>query len=194
MKDIKQNVADNLAYLRRRDNYKQSDVANKLNYTDKAVSKWENGDTLPDIDVLVSLAELYGVSLDYLTTPRETNALKDNVASKRDVVLYNKLAITLLSVSVIWILSTVIYVYVKIITGFDPWILFVWSVPVSCLLFLIFNSIWGNRRKNFIWASLITWTFLASVFIQFLAQSIWLIFLAGIPFQVAIILWSQVKK
>ena len=65
--DIKTTVANNLIALRKSKGLTQADVANALNYSDKSVSKWEHADSLPDISILSALADMYGVTLDYLT-------------------------------------------------------------------------------------------------------------------------------
>ncbi len=190
MKDVKHNVSRNLTALRKYQKMTQAELAEKMNYSDKAISKWENGETLPDIEVLTKLTELYGVSLDYLINEHdEQTEIKENKKSKS-----NKIIISLLSASVIWILATIMYVYMKILNNSDEWMLFLWCVPFSAIIFLIFNSIWGIRRKNYIIISIFVWSLLACFFLQFLSSNIWPIFLLGIPFQIAIILWSQLKR
>ena len=74
MKEIKEIIAENLIRLRQDNNMTQTAVAEKLNYTDKSVSKWEHGETTPPVEVLKKIAELYGVSLDYLVTENPTEA------------------------------------------------------------------------------------------------------------------------
>ena len=67
MSDLKIIIARNLVELRKRNKYTQQDLAEILQYSDKAISKWEKGDSLPDIEVLYQICKLYGVTLDYLT-------------------------------------------------------------------------------------------------------------------------------
>ena len=59
MKDLKLVIAKNIAKLRVDSNMTQNELAQKLNYSDKAVSKWERGESLPDISVLVQIAEIF---------------------------------------------------------------------------------------------------------------------------------------
>ena len=66
MSNVKQIITDNLIALRKSRNLTQQDVASYLNYTDKAVSRWETGESLPDISVLEKLADYYGVDFEYL--------------------------------------------------------------------------------------------------------------------------------
>lgn len=56
----------NLKELRKAHRYTQEEVAEKISVSRQAVAKWENGETVPDINNCIALAELYGVTLDDL--------------------------------------------------------------------------------------------------------------------------------
>lgn len=192
MIDIKSIIGKNLTRLRLEKNWTQNDVAEKLNYSDKSVSKWEHGDAMPPIEVLVDISNLYNVSLDYIVSEnfdddndRRYNAKENNSS---------KLVITLLSISLIWLLATVIYVYgVMLSQRYELWKLFVGALPISCIDLLVFNGIWGKRKNTFILCSILVWTTLATIYIIFLENNPWLIFIVGVPLQIGIILWSQLK-
>ena len=64
-------IAKNLTDLRKISGLTQAQLAEKLGYTDKAISKWEHAETLPDVITLATIADFYGVTLDYLTTTDE---------------------------------------------------------------------------------------------------------------------------
>ena len=66
MEEVKDIVAKNIHELRKKNNMTQLELAEKLNYSDKTVSKWEKGENSPDITFLVEIANIFGVSLDYL--------------------------------------------------------------------------------------------------------------------------------
>ena len=66
MSDIKAIIAKNITALRQNHKMTQIELAEKLNYSDKAVSKWERGESVPDISVLKQIADLFGVTVDYL--------------------------------------------------------------------------------------------------------------------------------
>lgn len=190
MEKLNKTIATNLAALRKSKNITQAELGETLSYTDKAISKWETGEAMPDINVLYTLANIYNVSLDYLVTEHTDGEInKISNANKS-----NKIIITSLSVSVVLIVATICYVYLQILNKSNPWILFVWAIPLSVIVLLVFNGIWGKRKFVFILISIFTWTFLASIYLQFLSNNIWPIFLIGAPFQIAIILWSQLKK
>lgn len=65
------NFAEKLLNLRTEYGYSQETLAEKLNVSRQAVSKWESGATLPETDKVIALSDFFGVSTDYL--------LKDNI-------------------------------------------------------------------------------------------------------------------
>ena len=192
MEDIKKTLAQNLTGLRNENKLTQSEVAKILNYTDKSVSKWEHGDAVPPIDVLKNLADLYNVSLDYLVTGKENTSYDKRYTSKENTP--NKIIITLLSVSLVWIVATFLFVYLKLFVATDFWILFVGAVPCSAVILIIFNGIWGKRKYTFILISVLIWSILATGYLYFIQYNIWPVFIVGMPLQLATILWSQLKR
>ena len=61
---LKSQLGSNIAQYRKSSGMTQAKLAEQLNYSDKAVSKWERGESMPDVVTLVQLAELFGVSVD----------------------------------------------------------------------------------------------------------------------------------
>lgn len=68
---ITMNFAEKILNLRTEYGYSQETLAEKLNVSRQAVSKWESGATLPETDKVIALSDFFGVSTDYL--------LKDNI-------------------------------------------------------------------------------------------------------------------
>lgn len=192
MNNVKEILAKNLTKLRLENKMTQSEVAEKLNYTDKSVSKWERGEAVPPIDVIKDLADLYGVSLDFLVSDAQDGSYDKRYTSKSNNA--NKIIIMFLAVSLVWIVATVLFVYGKVFAELDLWIIFVLAVPATALVLLIFNSIWGKRKFIFILISVLIWTTLASIYLAFLSYNLWSLFIIGVPLQAATILWSQLKK
>lgn len=191
MDNLKQTIADNLAFLRKKSKMTQLELAQKLNYSDKSISKWEHGETLPDIEVLQKLAQLYNVSLDYIVSdaPKE----EKEKFFKKNQNKQNQIIITLLAISFVWILATVIFVYSSFIGAKKYWLIYIWAIPICFIITLYFNKIWGKHKYNFYIMSGLLWSLLLSFYLQFLSYNIFLIFLVGVPVQIAIILWSQIK-
>ena len=76
----------------------------------------------------------------------------------------------------------------------DAWIAFIIAVPVSVIVLLIFNGIWGNRKNIFILLSVLIWTLSASLYLYYIDYNLWQIFIMGVPLQIAVILWSNLKQ
>jgi transcriptional regulator with XRE-family HTH domain len=79
MEDYKRIIANNITELRKAVPLTQAELAEKLNYSDKAVSKWERGESIPDVIVLKQIAELFGVTVDYLL--EDVHPLKSTVVN-----------------------------------------------------------------------------------------------------------------
>ena len=191
MEDYKKNIATNLALLRKKFNYKQSDIAEKMNYSDKTISKWETGEVLPSIDNLIELCKLYNITLDQIVNPMNN----DNVNVEAEKVdKRNKLIISLLAISAVWIIATIGFVYTKILFDLNIWNIFVWAVPVSMVLAIIFNALWGKKRTTYVYISILTWSLIGAIYLQCLPYNLFPLFFIGAPLQIAILLWSGIKK
>ena len=114
MKELREIIGQNLTELRKQKGYTQISLAEKLNYSDKAISKWEKGTSLPSIDVLLDLANLYGVTLDYLV--KEGDSKEKKLLMNDNVKRRNHILITLLSSILVWIVATTLYVFTYIPT------------------------------------------------------------------------------
>lgn len=204
MEDLKNTIAAKLIYLRKKNNYTQTDLAEKLNYSDKAISKWENGESLPSIEILYEITKIYNVTLDYLVSEDTNLPLseeEENLREEREKTAKllkkrraaNHIIITLLSVIAVWFLALSLYVF-SCLANYPPfWQVFLWAVPVSTIVAIIFNGIWGKRIYIFILASILLWSALACAYFQFMEYNMWVIFLLGIPVQTAIIVWANMK-
>lgn len=209
MEDLKKIIARNIIDLRRTNNMTQLELAEKLNYTDKAVSKWERGESLPDISVLKAIADLFGVKIDYLVTVDHVEGVTEVLMSEDAVdeaarnarhKQSNFRVITLISVLLVWLVATFAFVMAKLIDAdaVNHWLAFIYAVPISFLVWLIFNSIWFRGRRNLLLISLLVWSLLSAIHISFVVlapaagfENIWLLYILGIPGQAIILSWSR---
>lgn len=198
MNDLKPIIAKNIIELRTAAGMTQIELAEKLNYTDKAVSKWERGESVPDVSVLLRIAELFDVTLDYLVHPHERKRTISELATEK---VRNRGLITGIGIVLVWLVATALYVSTDIasVPYIYRWLVFVWAVPVSAVVWLILNSIWFNKKINYIIISLLVWSALASVYLTLLVYgidvfNIWVLFILGIPAQIIILLWSGIKR
>ena len=197
MQDLKFVIAKNIQKLRQEKGMTQLELAEKINYSDKTVSKWERGESMPDIVVLKSVADLFEVTLDYLVEEEH-----DGKPVTREMLdknyRRNCYIITGTSIFIVALMATLIFVILAMIfpgTSY-PWLCYAYSVPAAVIVWLVFNSIWFNPRKNYMIVSLLVWSLLLALYLTFsmLGFYIWPILLIGIPAQLIILVWSKLKN
>ncbi|MEG1711100.1 MAG: helix-turn-helix transcriptional regulator [Clostridia bacterium] len=185
---VRQTVADNLIYYRRRANMTQLELADKLNYSDKSISKWERAEGIPDLYTLTLLAEIFDIQIADLI----------NYAPKRKepIPKLNKRIITMIIAGFVWLISVIIFVTIKITmpTLDKIWLVFIYAVPISMIVMIIFSLLWGKKWLTTIFISIFIWGTLSSVFLTFPYENMWLIFIIGLPLQIMTILWFNLKK
>lgn len=193
MENLKKILAKNLVKLRKEANMTQSELAEKLNYSDKAVSKWERGESTPDIEILFELSRMYNVTIDELLTSEELNIkiFSDDINSN---FLKNKkrTIITIISSLLVWVIATLLFVLTMwFFPDFEKsWLIFIYAIPACTIVILVFNSIWGNTLLNSLIISILLWTSVLSIFLTLPSFTYsGLIFLVAIPMQIIIIFW-----
>lgn len=193
MEDIKGNISQNLVLLRKSRKLTQQELAANFNYSDKAISRWETGESLPDISVLLSVCEFYGVDFEWLI--RSHDDATPPRAQNKDTGL--KVATILLFATFMFAIAVVVFVYGLLRNGVAVWTAFVWALPPSCLFAFFMSRKWWRGPSQYIMLSCTVWTMLGAIYVQALFAldvSIWYIFLLGIPVQVMIILFSYISK
>lgn len=192
MVDYKRIIAGNITELRKAVPYTQAELAEKLNYSDKAVSKWERGESIPDVIVLKQIADLFGVTVDYLL--EEAHPLKATMQSVPRQLKKNRALITGLSCMLCFLIATIIFVILGSLTEMHRlWLAYVYCIPICSIILIVFNSIWGRPKLNYLFITILMWSMLASIYLTIGIYSKWLIFLIGIPGQVIIVMWSGIK-
>ena len=197
MNNIKSIIAQNITDLRRAKGMTQLELAEQLNYSDKAVSKWERAESMPDVSVLVEIADLFEVPLDYLV--RAEHPQKEVQPSEEALsATYRKGYISGISILLVWLIVVLVYILISFFAkdAHSQWLSFVYAIPVSAIVWLVFNSIWFNPRLNYFIVSLLMWSVFLSIQLTLLSLNIkaGLIYLLGIPGQIIIILWALIKK
>lgn len=202
---LKKQIGANIVSYRKRFGLTQAKLATKLNYSDKAVSKWERGESAPDVQTMVQIAELFDVSVnDLLVDP---NALPENPGKVERVMELavektlkrkaDKRIILMLSSVLVWSVALLIFVVLSSLDIPRSWLAFIYAVPADAIVMLSLRSAWRDFRWNRALISVIMWGGLLSIYItlqQFLHVNIWRMFLLGIPGQVAILLWFQLYR
>ncbi|MCQ2426987.1 MAG: helix-turn-helix domain-containing protein [Clostridia bacterium] len=231
---ITRNITAAIAALRTASGMTQAELAEKLNYSDKAVSKWERGESLPDIAVIKQIADLFGVTVDSLCLDSPETALRlfrnesadgteengkeddsDTSDSLEEITMLDgpgtvrkekrrgfsalTLEITLLSIVGVWFAAVTAYVICRLCGVPTDVLLLIFdgAVPVSCIVLLVFNSIWGKLSMNQIIISFLVWSAIAFAFYIIKVSAgikMYLLFLTGIPVQIALIIWWIMQR
>ena len=183
--EIRKNFGENLSRLRKYNKLSQQELAEKLSYSDKAISKWELGDNIPDIITLERIAEIFNVSVDEL--------IKPNISvSKSGVTKRKRLIITILAsglglfLGIVGLLVLSILKFQAGITGeiIDKFIyccyplaFFAGSVITIVLTVLWFEKIWQFIAiTTCIWSSAVV----AMIWLDFNIAVIWIIILVAL--------------
>jgi len=188
MKSIREIISSNIIRLRKKNKLTQIELARKINFSDKAVSRWENGEVLPDVETLENLANVFDVSLTYLIEEHD-----DEEINKKPKITYNQVMLQAFTICIIWTIATILFVYLEVYYNYTLWQAFIWSIPVTCLILLEFNRKRANAVFKTVVRSVFSWTLLTALYLQLLSYNLWLIFIIGIPVQATIIVAAFAK-
>lgn len=205
---LKYQIGANIATYRKQAGLTQAGLAEKLNYSDKAVSKWERGESVPDVMTLVLLAEQFDVSVnDLLTDPNELpgenpgklEKAMTQVSEKALKRKANKNIILALSSTLVWFVALLVFVVMSSFDVLDPysWLIFFYAVPANAIVLLSLLSAWHDFRWNKLLISAIMWGFLVAIHASLMVifrYNFWKLYLLGIPGQIAIFLWFRLFR
>lgn len=190
-KDPRKVLADNLVFYRKCAKLTQLDIAEKFNYSDKAVSKWERGESTPDVFVLKDIASFYGITLNDL--------FKDKPKKYHPSLQKKHFTITLLSILLVWLVATVLFVLFSLVfkglswNSDNIWLAYIAALPVSAILGIIFSCLWYTKHHLIFFISVLLWTSILAIYLPLemytSLSDLWLLFIIPIPLQVMWIVW-----
>ena len=186
-------VAKKLSHYRKINNLTQLDLANKLNYSDKAISKWERGESLPDLYTLETIANLYGITINELVYE------KSEIIKPKKVKKTNHLFVTLLSTILVWFIATIAFVTLMIFpatSSYANYLVFIIAIPCSFIVLTVFACIWYKNLLRCISVSGIVWGVVLSIqlILKIMnTQNHFLIYIIAFVFQILVILWFVMK-
>ena len=188
-------LAKNLVYYRKQSGLTQLELAEKFNYSDKSVSKWERGEGFPDIFVLKSLADFYGISVDdfYAEEHKKLN-VKGSTSLRKQIYL------KLLSVGITWLVTVTAFFFLATLlkgVSFEPWLVFIYGVIITGIVLLVWDFIYHHRLLRVIDASIIIWSSATAIYLTLLAMmgaNLPLVFLIGAPLEILEIIWYLFRR
>ena len=202
---LKKQIGANIVSYRKRMGITQARLADKLNYSDKAVSKWERGESAPDVQTLTQLADLFDITVNDLLVdpdalPENTGRVEKAMERAVEKTLKRKAdkrIILKLSSLLVWSVALLLFVILSSLDIPKSWLAFFYAVPADAIVLLSLRSAWKDFRWNQALISAIMWGSLLSIYISllvFLDVNVWKIFLLGIPGQLAVLLWFRMYR
>ncbi len=158
---LKNNIAKNIQYYRKQLNLTQLELSEKLDYSDKSISKWERGEGVPDVFTLNKLAEFFNISVNDLLSVEIKKVKRDS----------HKQLKPLLYVLVVWAVFITAYGLIKLfkvnVSNYDFWLFFIYPIPLSALIFLIYNLVWKNLIYVYLSLTVFIWTLATNLQLSF---------------------------
>ena len=183
---LRRTVAKNIAAYRKAHHDTQLDLATKLNYSDKSVSKWERSESLPDVYILSQIADLYGVSV---------SALIGEIEPPKESKPHYHMFILLLSLALTMAVATLLFsIFMICKIPYPAWMFFIFALPVCSIICIVFTSLWWGILWQGVSVSALVWTLGLSLYLSFELENVSLIFLVCAALQVLTILWEVFRK
>ncbi|MBQ2756565.1 MAG: helix-turn-helix transcriptional regulator [Oscillospiraceae bacterium] len=198
MEDMKLIFASNLINLRTKANMTQLDLAEKINYSDKSVSKWERGEAVPDVSVIKTMADIFGVTVDYMITSHDSWKSQDEQreeANKRHRERHFSAGmVTLVAILGIWTLALLLFVIFWML-DYTIYIIFLTAIPATLITLLVLNCVWNDDKRYNVWIvmALVLSLFLIA-FLVFFRYSPWKLLLVLVPAELIVYFSFKIKK
>lgn len=179
---ITQTIAHNIQRYRKLNRLTQLDLANKLNYSDKTISKWERAEGMPDVYVLVELATFFGLTVNDLLNDNPP-IIPVNTKQKKHIL------IALTAFASVWVIAVAFYaISIMLAVPFEAWQAFIIALPISFTVLIVFAAIWGNYYHLIMPISLLVWSLALLLTVMINVNSSFLFFIIAIPIQILILL------
>ena len=198
MPEITENIAKNITLLRKQNKWTQQDLASKLNYSDKTISKWERGESTPDIEMLCKVADVFNISIEYLTKEHDEKEIK-NTQNGGNIFVRNILILIMMCVAV-YTIATLVFVYPTMKDSENAskfWVAYIYALPICSIFCNYYAKKTNNWLMRMITVSVFTWSLITAAYCTALIlgyPNFWMLFLIGAPIQAAICLYFFWKK
>lgn len=193
LSELKLISASNIIKLRTGAGLTQAELGEKLNYSDKTISKWERGEAIPDAYVLTQMAEIFGVTVDYLLSSHDAWESPEQQAARQEEAGYSVNVIIAISVLGVWTMALTIFVLLWL---FDIilWETFIVALPVSILTYMVLICVFRRRQHlQFVIAAFVLSMFILLYF-TLPMQKPWQLFLIAIPAEIIVFLSCNIRR
>ncbi|MBR4434778.1 MAG: helix-turn-helix domain-containing protein [Clostridia bacterium] len=181
---IKKTLAANLAYYRKECGLTQDELAEQIYYSGKSVSKWERGDGVPDICVLVLLADIFDVTVNDLIAEKHKRRRRAQPQFERNII-------TLMSLALVWLIAAVTFFFLKITAPNleRAWLVFIIAIPVMFIVAIVLTALWHSPILHFASISGLVWSLALTLHLLFRIENMFLIYVIAAVLQIIIVLW-----
>lgn len=164
--EIKKIFGQRLTEARKACGITQLSLAEKLNYSDKAVSKWERGESLPDVLTIMKIGEALGVTMSYLLGEEDKPKTPDRIVNERRSKRSISVFVPLVSAIGIYFIASVLFLIFKQIPSVAPYAdySFLFALPVVFITLSVFSFIWWHNISQCICLSILIWSIFASIY------------------------------
>lgn len=185
--EIKAFTAEKLIFYRREAGFTQSELAEKINYSDKSVSKWERGEGMPDICVLGRIGEVCGFSLEEFFSTAD-------VAEKRKAAKKKKVIVPLLSVGILW-LASVIACFVLQMVKLPQicHIVLLSAIPAMFVIFIVFAAVWWTLPVCAGMVSGLIWSAVLCLYLLLPQINVMFLIIVAVVLQIMTVLWVLLR-
>lgn len=193
MEDLKITISKNITKYRKQCKLTQAELAEKINYSDKAISKWECGDGVPDIVVLKQLADIFGITVDELISEKPFVV---HTSAKKKMKTSTKVNVTICSALLVWLVATIVFAVTLLIAPHlsKMWLVFIWAIPAMFIVLTVFNAIWGKWLMFIPIVSALMWSVALALHLSIPYENTYLLFFICIPLQVITVIYFSLMN
>ena len=194
LSELKLISASNIIRLRTQAGLTQAELGEKLNYSDKTISKWERGEAIPDAYVLTQMAEIFGVTVDYLLSTHDAwENPNEPEEQEQGISRHSVNMIIAIAVLGVWTMALSVFVLLWLL-DFIVWQSFIVALPVSILTYMVLICVF-NRRKHlqYVIAAFVLSIFVLLYFVLPL-QKPWQLFLIAVPAIILVFLSCNIRQ
>lgn len=194
LSELKLISASNIIRLRTQAGLTQAELGEKLNYSDKTISKWERGEAIPDAYVLTQMAEIFGVTVDYLLSTHDAwENPNQQEEQEQGMSRHSVNMIIAIAVLGVWTMALSVFVLLWLL-DYIVWQTFIVALPVSILTYMVLICVF-NRRKylQYVIAAFVLSVFVLLYFVLPL-QKPWQLFLVAVPAIVLVFLSCNIRQ
>lgn len=180
LSELKLITASNIIRLRTGAGMTQAELGEKLNYSDKTISKWERGEAIPDAAVLLEMSDIFGVKVDDLLSSHDMWEAPVDEEEEASKPRYSVNVIIALAVLGVWTAAVSVFVALWLV-DILYWQTFVIALPVSILVYMVLICVFKKTRHlQFVIAAFVLSIFVL-LYVLLPLQRPWQLFIIAAP-------------